>query len=90
MNKVNNDEYQCSALLYGKSSLVPHKVAVCPECGAQLFAESTEWASESGEPSKGGLVIDCVDDANFEHRYWQSDWQSVVDAIAKWCGATDV
>ena len=79
-----------NALLYGGSSYVPTDVAVCPECGAQLHAESTAWGTEHGEPDIGSLLVDCVDDPECEHRHWQSDWQPVIDAIEKWCGATDV
>jgi len=77
-------------LLYGGSLLVPPEVAVCPECGAQLFAESTAWGTEHGEPDQGAVMVDCVEDPNCEHRHWQCDWQPVVDAIEKWCGATAV
>lgn len=76
---------------YGKSCLIPKSVAVCPECGGRLDAECIEWGAEDGKPSTSGLYIDCRKDRRrMEHKYWQSDWQSIVDAIGKWCGAEDV
>ena len=81
---------EVNALWYGGSALVPVQVAICPECGAQLFAECTAWGTENGEPDKGAVMVDCVDDPDCEHRHWQCDWQPVVDAVEKWCGATDV
>ena len=69
---------------------MPMTVAVCPECGAELEAESTAWGAENGEPYKGELIVDCVADPECRHRHWQSDWQPVIDAIEDWCGATDI
>lgn len=83
---------------------VPRKVAVCPECGSDLYVESTSWDQMTGMPTKDGVAVSCVaedesimaweqNDVDSRpwhevmHRHWQSDWQSVVDAVAAWCGA---
>ena len=79
-----------NALLFGGCTYVPIDIAVCPECGAQLHAESTGWGAVNGEPNIGALMIDCVDDPECEHRHWQCDWQPVINAVEKWCGASDV
>jgi hypothetical protein len=68
---------------------VPKQVAVCPECGGELTARATEWVAGTRQPTESGVEIDCLADMEreFEHRYWQSDWQPVRDAITKWCKA---
>lgn len=70
---------------------VPAKVAVCPDCGEELIAQSLAWTSE-GRPVASDIEIDClssVRDGQHEatHRNRQSDWQPVRDAVAKWCDA---
>jgi hypothetical protein len=78
-------------LLHGGYCPVPNTIAVCPECGGQLYAENNEWDGETGIPVIGGLIIDCKNDSVIEgHRYLQSDWQSITSAIEKWCSAKDV
>lgn len=76
-------------LLYGNYETVPEAVVVCPECGSQLGCEAMQWETVTGRPSKGALNVDCLGDPECEHRYWQSDWQPVVDKIESWCDATD-
>lgn len=68
---------------------IPIDVAVCPECGHQLWAEATEH-TEEGNPTTGGLYVDCMADHAGKHKHWQSDWQPVRDAIGQWCNAEDV
>ncbi|MAW08341.1 MAG: hypothetical protein CME61_08715 [Halobacteriovoraceae bacterium] len=91
MNEAQrSEESGLTLLLYGGNALVPLSVAKCPECGAQLHAESTVWGAERGEPNTGDVMVDCTADPECEHRHWQCDWQPVVDAVERWCGATDV
>jgi hypothetical protein len=79
-----------NAVLYGGNCPVPKTVAVCPECGGALHVESIEWIEETGIPTSGGLSVDCENEENERHRYWQSDWQSIINAVEKWCGAEAV
>jgi hypothetical protein len=79
-----------TAVLYGGNCPVPKTVAVCPECGGALHVESIEWIEETGIPTSGGLSVDCENEENERHRYWQSDWQSIINAVEKWCGAEAV
>jgi hypothetical protein len=74
-------------LLYGGNCTVPKKIAVCPECGGRLCAESCEWAEETGIPTTGGLYVGCMHENRLQHKFWQSDWQKIINAIEKWCGA---
>jgi hypothetical protein len=76
-------------LLYGGHCGVPKDVCVCPECGGKLMAESMEWIEETGMPTIGGLTVDCKNSFVERHRYWQSDWQSVINQVEKWCGAVE-
>lgn len=75
-------------LLYGRGAYVPKEVAVCPECDGELMARAHAWDTATGVALAADLQIDCVRDAaRMQHRYWQSDWQPVRDAVRKWCGA---
>lgn len=65
---------------------VPKPVAACPECGSQLTAESEE-SDENGAPIVGHLNVGCAKDNGAKHRYWQCDWQPVIETVEKWCGA---
>jgi hypothetical protein len=76
-------------LLYGGNCYVPKDIAVCPECGSRLKAVSIEWLSETGIPTTGGLEVSCKNSFVEWHRYWQSDWQSVINQVEKWCGAVE-
>lgn len=69
---------------------MPKTVAVCPECGGNLHVESGEWIEETGVPTIGALYIDCENEESERHRYWQSDWQSIFNAVEKWCGVEAV
>lgn len=80
--------------LWGESFgvYVPEQIAVCPECGEGLIAECHEHEAESGRPIATGIEVQClcrVRAGSFEvnHRWHQSQWQPVRDAIAKWCDA---
>jgi hypothetical protein len=77
------------ALLNGGNCDVPKNIAVCPECGSGLSAESNEWDEETGKPSKGGLLLIC-ENYDENHRGYQSDWQIVHHHVEDWCGAVDV
>lgn len=75
--------------MFGGSSRVPEHIATCPECEAPLFAESDQWVESTGVPTVG-LRVNCVDDPNCHHRYFQRDWQSVVDAVEKWANCEEI
>jgi len=77
-------------LLYGGNCPVPKYIAVCPECGDKLHVDAMEWETESGVPTTGGLYVYCKNKEQDSHMYWQSDWQSIINAAEKWCGAVDV
>jgi ssDNA-binding Zn-finger/Zn-ribbon topoisomerase 1 len=78
-----------TALWHGSGCYVPREVAECPECSGELYARSHSWIEETGQPIAEAIDIGCVNDPDCNHRYWQSDWQSIVDAIRKWCKATN-
>lgn len=70
----------------------PAEVAVCPECGNAIVVQSHAWDDLTGLPLAAELDISCVNDPMHAmdsdpgdwHKYRQSDWESVVDAIRKW------
>ena len=76
-----------SALHHGSGCYIPKGVAVCPECGGELHARSMSWEQATGRPIAADIEIGCVADPDLNHRFWQSDWQPVRDAIAKWVKA---
>lgn len=79
------------SIKHGGSADVPSEIATCPECQGALLAVSEEWVEKTGAPSIGGLYVDCLADQEaMNHKYWQSDWQSVIDQVAKWCGAVEI
>ena len=66
-------------------SAIPENVATCPECGGKLyFNEDYDTDPESDEPPG----IDCENEPDLDddeedfHRFWQSDWQPVIDKIS--------
>ncbi len=75
-------------LHFGGAARVPSLVEMCPECGGYLIVRSFSWDALSGQPHGDGLQIDCVRDEKAMHRYFQSDWQAVVDKVRKWAGCT--
>lgn len=72
---------------------VPAFIAVCPECGGAVKVSAHVWDEETGLPLAAELQIDCVRERfdgvtrQWNHRWWQGEWQPVRDAIAKWIGA---
>lgn len=79
----------------GKSCLLPRSVRLCPECGHQLYLNCDSWDADTGQPFE--VSVDCCNEEWFGddepdskefprhcHRYWQSDWQSVRDAVNRW------
>lgn len=80
-----------STLLFGGTCEVPDSVAVCPECCGTLRVTSESWDPDTGVPIAVGIAVDCIEDEKDieadEHRWWQSDWQPVIDVVRKWCGA---
>ena len=50
----------CEELKHGGACDVPRHIATCPECGADLHAESFEWDLETGAPTAAGLGIDMI------------------------------
>jgi hypothetical protein len=80
----------CDGLLFGGDCDVPTGVAICPECGDQLHAESQEFEVESGAPTIGGLYIYCNSDPfSQRHQHRQCDWQPVMTACQQHFGAVD-
>ena len=76
-------------LLNGGKCKVPKDVAVCPECGGRLYAESCEWESETGKPSIGGLYVSCEHESfkrDDGHRHWQIDWMPTQFIVENWAG----
>ena len=69
---------------------VPTKVAKCPECGGMLVVRVNGWgeiAPDLWEPIVAQLQIDCENEDPYgwyTHRWWQSDWQPVVDRVREW------
>lgn len=76
-------------LWHGIGCYVPKVVAVCPECGGELTARSMQWDTETGQPDAEAIDIECLDYLSHlsGHRWFQSDWQPIRDAIVKWCEA---
>lgn len=76
----------------GESIRIGRVVAECPECGGRLFMWCDEWECDTGKPV--GIHLDCEHEPDFidgrhragefEHRWWQSDWQPVIDRVEKW------
>lgn len=77
---------------FGGGIEVPRDIAICPECSSSIYLYCWEWDSETGEPNADGFQIECPGEAFYEdeseekytHRWWQSDWQPVVDKLSKW------
>ena len=91
---MERDEYSTlnrPPLYRGGEASVPREIAVCPECQGSLTARSQEWEIDTGRPNAAALAVDCDADTGrdeeWNHSYWQSDWQPVIDAVAKWCDA---
>ena len=84
---------------------VPKHVAVCPECGGGLYAQCEAWVSDSGQPCRDGVSVSCYEEekaldkwecqddgtpvSEVSHRWWQSDWQPVMDAVCDWTHAVE-
>ncbi len=77
------------ALWHGVGCYVPPGVAVCPECGLELTARALGYVAATGRPIAASIEIECLGDMNGlqSHRWYQSEWQPVRDAIVKWCDA---
>ena len=75
------------ALYHGSGCYTPKTIAICPECDGELYARSFAWDEETGRPIGSALDINCREDPELNHRWHQSDWQPVIDAIRKWCNA---
>lgn len=73
---------RCSAARVAHPERVPETVAVCPECGGAL------WWQVTTDDGLADMVVDCEreDDDNQEtwHRWWQGEWQPVIDKIKAW------
>lgn len=65
---------------------MPKDVAICPECGGRLHAESSEYETETGKPTIGGIYLTCQRESK-DHRFLQSDWQPIYSSIDRWAGA---
>lgn len=74
---------------------VPSSVGVCPECGGEIIARAMSHELETGRPIASDIELDCLTDlkeAHLDrntHRWHQSDWRPVRDAVIKWTKADD-
>lgn len=46
-------------LLRGGQCDLPKCVAVCPECGSELYIDCYEWDSATGFPTSSGFHVHC-------------------------------
>jgi len=94
-NSINEDfgssDLLSDALLFGGNCAIPNDVATCPECPGNLYAHCVEWDSETGRPTTTGVQVDCCneDEPTCPHKFWQSNWQPVIDAVNEWAKAVD-
>lgn len=68
---------------------VPQAIAKCPECGGELAARAMAFTA-SDTPIASSIELDCMNDLRDGkpcHKWYQSTWQPIRDAITKWCGA---
>lgn len=69
--------------IVGSSFRLPNRFR-CPECGmGPLIAEVSEY-SDTGQVTEAGFHLHCPDGGG-GHRWWQSDWQPVIDDALAWC-----
>jgi len=73
----------CSRFPVATPFPIPRGVQTCPECGGRLYWQvSTDDGLED-------LHVDCenqpedIEEDDF-HKYWQSDWQPVIDNVRDW------
>jgi hypothetical protein len=59
------------------------------ECGGKLIVASHAYDEATGTALASDLQIDCANEYRLRHRWWQSDWQPVVDVVRKWVGAIE-
>ncbi len=94
-------EYPKELLEHGVCE-VPRFVAICPECQSTIYVEVTEWDTDTKRATYCGIDLNCnaeeqalmdweqaEDGTPFSevaHRWHQSEWQPVRDAVAKWLG----
>jgi len=74
----------------GEHVPIPKHVEVCAECGGELVAIINAIEKATGRPVGSEVEIDCENHWRLldgGHRYWQSDWQPVRDAVEKYLGA---
>jgi hypothetical protein len=68
---------------------VPQAIAKCPECGGELAARAMAFTA-SDTPIASSIELDCMNDLRDGkpcHKWYQSTWQPIRDAVVKWCGA---
>ena len=66
----------------GEWTDVPENVTKCPECGSQLQAWVDGWSEDKGY----SVDVNCKAEDGLEenHRYFQCDWQPVMDVVKAW------
>ncbi len=81
-----NPAVVCSDWL-DESVEVPKNVAVCPECGYTLEAVIDGWSEDHGY----SIDVNCgMDDFEGDwHRYWQGEWQPVIDVVEAWANSSN-
>ena len=67
---------------------VPREVATCPECGGALT-----WQATTSDIIED-MMLECEHEPNNDetaqdnyHRWWQSDWQAVIEKVKVWLEA---
>lgn len=65
---------------------VPENIATCPECGAEIYLEITEWETETGVITEGGFEIGCPKYNTLieEHGGNPMAWQPTEAKVYKW------
>lgn len=43
----------------GREVDIPNHIARCPECSGDLYVEVSEWETETGIPTDGGMLVHC-------------------------------
>ena len=78
-----------SSALLGAEGKIPRKVAVCPECGRTLHYTVTVTYECDDHDEVADVDLDCRAPirnryGDYTHRFWQSDWQEVMDLCRAW------
>lgn len=76
--------------------VIPEAIATCPECGAKLICDISEWIHSSCDSFDSrlidlGLSVQCsaedLENRDTWHRCWQAEWQPVITKVERWLKA---